>query len=287
MDKLEKLRQERKKLERIESQVLSSRPTDIESLHAWAARELKSVADTMRSASSTETELRTARPMRVTAVTVPPLVLPGKEDMPLPIDPSLPAKTVTIPALELPITEHLSLPSEVSPTNELKDISPLRSEIITPSILPSVPTEIESMEIKSTARHLPAADRPDELSYELSSLSASISVSIEDCSLQDDTASGLRSVSPQPFIVSEEAQQRASAILDQYIAKQEAAERSLREELGSHAKAILQNINRKPDASLLRVGSSGDEENLPPLTTVERRTKKGIAMNVDIARLIN
>lgn len=228
MERFEKIRTERKKLEVIESKLIQNGKD--ESLHAWAARELKLVADSIRSEGQ---ELRTSR-----LKYFPQVDEIQKDD----ISPDAPGEGVINAdeteqsPLELLSLCDSSIPLESSRIQDagtvvLADIPPIRSERITTESSPVV--------------------------GQLASLTWNTSVSLEDQRMDDDS---LRQASPEPWTVHQ--------ILDSFIEEMHKEESARREVLGLHARAQLAEI---PD------------ENLPPLATVEKRTKKGVSLTIDLS----
>jgi hypothetical protein len=230
MERLEKIRTERKKLEVIESKLIQNGKD--ESLHAWAARELKLVADSIRSEGQ---ELQTSR----LKYYFPQVDEIQKDD----ISPDAPGEgVINADETEQSPLELLSLCDSSIPlkssriiqdavTVVLADIPPIRSERATTESSPVV--------------------------GQLASLTWNTSVSLEDQRMDDDS---LRQASPEPWT--------AHQILDSFIEEMHKEESARREVLGLHARAQLAEI---PD------------ENLPPLATVEKRTKKGVSLTIDLS----
>jgi hypothetical protein len=246
MEKLARLREERKKLEVIETQVLGGGIEDPHALHAWAARELKQLSNAIRATKIGQEEpveyvqLKTSRPKRVEETN------------------RLSEYTVRTPVS----------------TDSLEEIPVARSEA---RILDSTESEekIEAIEEiiipPSTVRENVIAPEVSELS--LCSLTPSVSVS-----LQDEFSESMRSSSPEPlterriFHINEilppkEVCHDPDQVLEAFVQRKSKEERLKREDLGNFAKSVL----RKNDA-----------EKIPPLVSkIDKKTKSGIAFSFD------
>ena len=247
MERLARLREERKKLEMIESQVLSAPPDDAQSLHAWAARELKQLSESIRNGEQSDlVELKTARG---------------------------PARFTEYPSPEPPQQDENTNPKENVPNVDFEgftEIPPIKSE-----------ARIEINTVTST---------------ELSSLTPSVSVSVDD----EFSSESVRSCSPAPLtqrrfidlneVIRSEGQHPPMLVLDSILKECESKEERRRKELGEFAKDLLQGETastrrasaREAEADLGEVAKqilnhkTNQVDKMPPLVSATgKQTKSG------------
>jgi hypothetical protein len=296
MDKLEKLRQDRKKLEQLETKVLSA-VEDPVALHAWAARELKQLSDSIRSSSleSQDIELKTAR----TRIDIPIRVQVPEE-----------RSEVVIETAKISSSEQLEPEPgpELDIEDSLEELPVASSEKIIASSVVCEDSEI----IPATARVIPPQPSPE---LTLSSLTPSVSVS-----LQDEFCESIRSSSPEPLTerrvlnINEivppikkrsEGNRSPRTVLEAFAARLEKEKERKRNQLGAFAKSLFddkngdgrlidqENLNQTGNQAIklesqdtrapLR-SALPEEDGLgspPPL--IEKKTKSGIAFSIDLA----
>ena len=248
MEKLARLREERKKLEVIETQVLSSNVDDAQTLHAWAAKELKQLSDSIRNELDS-TELKTARKFVATNENVPPCnSAPQVDTDVLPCN-SAPLVKTNVPPCSSAPEVNTNVPPAVITEASLSEIPPIQSE----SRLDDIPLS-----------------RPQNFELSLSSLTSSVSVSVDDEFSKDS----VRDSSPEPLterrflniadLATSKKRNDPEKVLDQFIERTAKEERAKRQELGTYAKELF------------------NQAEIPSLASIEKRTKSGIAMNFDI-----
>ena len=241
---LEKLRRDRKQLEELEAQVLAA-PTDAQEMHAWAARELRVLSESIRQSKCEIVEMKTARP------SLPPL--PPTE---LPVN----CKRENVePDIVLPMARCMA-----------SDVMELEDEMVEKSEGRTLPFTVDvlasGIEALTTARR---ADSPVRLCNNSHSLTKSVSLDDDDSVFQD-----LRTCSPDPHPAAESAAVRAQRVLAEYVAAEQDKENQLRHELGQYAQSRLASgIAQKAD--------NADSDELPALARIEKTTKNGVAFSFD------
>ena len=303
MEKLARLREDRRKLELIETRVLSSSSNvaeDAQALHAWAAQELKQLSDSIRGTCNTAgslvgsdtNSLHIAHPDAN-----PPHVASPSSTFEAASSSIVGTHSVVQGASAVQNAEVLHFPESV---DSLTDISPIRSEARTN---PGKKEDVAFLSVQSLSIPPATARRPNSsVDFELSSLTASNSVSVED----EFSADSIRESSPEPLrgdvaprhtvhldeIFKNHRPEKASDILDKFIENCAIDDARRRVELGSFARSLFNEVDgsleRRQTLSPIKADSSrtmareNAGENLPPLTSIEKRTKSGISMNIDL-----
>lgn len=232
-------------MEEIESQILAATASaggvdSARAMHAWAARELQMLSDSIRR-DSTEVELKTARKVPEERPTADPIII-------------------------------------------LQDIHVSKSERIIPSkTQQSLEFQDNSVSGKSSARSLPPSSKNSDISGKSSTRSCPSSSNNTDLSLSSED-SVFRSASPLPYSAElHESSQNtrpctalsssSKKVLDEYIHKCEIAKKEKRNLLRLHALSLLVE-NDQNDI---------DQSKPPPLAKVEKTSKGGVALNIDLS----
>jgi hypothetical protein len=301
---LEKLRRGRKQIEELEAQVLAA-PVDAQEMHAWAARELRLLSDSIR--NSKMFEMKTSRPLADTSQRGSKIPEPQKP----------------VPALHLPAPNGIEeILTAADKTAWLDDLN-WRSSTRQAPVRVETPLELEDEVVEpSEARQVqvstslidgvthPATSRilKDESNILLTS---NISSTLKSVSLDDDESvfRDLRTCSPDPHpdsspdrkdpgispnlqeptmadmkvpetIPEESAACRAQRVLNEFVMAERQREANLRADLGKYAQTKLALFTARGDAAKDAPPEIAVDEP-PPLARIEKQTKNGVAFSFD------
>ena len=320
--KLLRIRRERKQLEDLESEILASPARsrssaasaetavpmsareDTQSMHAWAARELKSLSESIRRDQS-DIELQTARqkqsfdspPLAARPSVVDEQDFEFKDDAilrtawkksmntqsPVVVDPGQVGEDVIDEVEDCVSTRsesvgvsHVGHRKDASWSSELvlKDLSSTVSEAVRPF---TIPTDFldEIVPAMTSSRNM------SDLSVSKLSLLADDSIFLDIRGSSPEPYAPVRTVEVSRISNEEDRSVLARDALDEYIEEENRKREKKLSELRQVAMEMLGH-RRVPEVQSPLIVAS-DDDDVPPLATIKREKKGGVAMQIDIA----